>query len=206
MRDSTTAAPLDYSFDGVAWQRVYGRPAAFAGITPDFVASLGLGLLDLQFTQLDPRHYSAAEHQAVIPVAPASYGGIIAPLVAPITTVASGVPRAGSIDNAGDLPSPARVVFKGPCRNPVLTTDAGYKIGYVGSIAYDQTVTLSAWDSTVIKSPPRASVAGDLDRRTRLSRLVVPAGHSEWYFEATDQTGTATATVYWRDSFTAMQH
>jgi hypothetical protein len=207
VRDSTTTQPLDYSLDGgETWYRVYGRPGPYTGPNPDRMAIQGRVDVTAEFQQLDPAHYSAAEHSVVIPVVPASHGGIIAPLVAPITTVASGEPRVGGIDNAGDLPSPARVVFHGPCTNPILTTDKGYKIGYVGSIAYDQTVTISAWDSTIIKTPPRASVAGDLDRRTRLSRLVVPSGHSEWYFEATDATGTASATVYWRDAYTAMQH
>lgn len=208
VRNSTATVPLDYSLnDGETWFRVYGRPGQWTSLTDgDGRVMQGVVTGDVEFKQLDPAHYSAAEHRVVIPVVPASHGGIVAPLVAPITTVASGEPRVGGIDNAGDLSSPARVVFHGPCTNPVLTTDKGYKIGYVGSIAYDQTVTISAWDSTIIKTPPRASVAGDLDRRTRLSRLVVPSGHSEWYFEATDATGTASATVYWRDAYTAMQH
>lgn|GEM_PF-3353890 len=206
VRNSTASAPLDYSLDGGAsWSRVYGRPGSYAGPSPNFATALGMGVVDLAFTQLDPVHYSAAEHQTSIGAAAAVLGGLRAPLVGPLMSVASGESRAGVIQNAGDLGSPARVRFYGPCTNPTLTTDTGKTVGYVGTLAYDQYVTISAWDSTVTLSPGGGSVAGRLDRRTRVSQMVVPAGRSEWSYRATDPTATSRAVIYWRDAYTSMQ-
>lgn len=206
VRNSTTLSPLEYSLDGgKTWRRVYGRPGSYAGPTPDYLAAMGRGRIDLAFQQLDPTHYSAVEHQESIGAAAAVLGGLRAPLTGPLMSVASGEARAGLISNAGDLPSPARVRFYGPCTNPTLTSDRGVVVGYAGSLAYDQYVTVSGWDSTVTLSPGGGNVAGRLDRRTRVSKMAVPAGDSEWTYRATDPTATSRAVIYWRDAHTSMQ-
>lgn len=199
-RGNSAPQPLDYSNDeGATWSRVYGRPGKFAPHDAGLLSHLGGGAFDLEFVQTDPNHYSAAERQAIIDGSASNVGGLIAPLVAPITTVSTGQARAGVLQNDGDLASPARVRFYGPSTNPMLTTEKGYTIGYVGALAYDQWVELNAWDSTV-KLNSGASVAGRMDRRTRISRLSVPPGRSEWVYKATDVSGTSRAVIYWRDS------
>jgi hypothetical protein len=205
VRSSTAPAALDYSTDlGDTWHRVYGRPGLFTGFSPNARAMQGSGQITLEWVQTDPSHYSAAEHQATIVAQASVVGGIVAPLVAPITTVATGGERAGVLQNDGDRPSPARVRFYGPSTDPIIRTDRGTIIAYKGTLAYDQWVELNAWDATV-KLNNGASVAGRLDRRTVVSKMAVPAGRSEWAYAATDLSGTSRAVIYWRDAHTSLQ-
>lgn len=205
VRASTAPVALDYSNDGgQTWSRMYGKPGKFTSLTPNVRATLGVGILELEFVQSDPRHYSATEFSTTIDGTASNVGGIIAPIVSPITTVASGEARAGILTNEGDLPSPARVRFHGPSTNPSIRTDRGYTIGYKGTLAYDQWVEINGF-SNEVKLNNGVSVAGRLDRRTRLSNLNVPSGRSEWSYSATDVSGTSKAVIYFREAHTSMQ-
>lgn len=193
--------PLSYKF-GSRWRRVYGRPGRYAPPKPDFIAANGIGHIACDFQITDPLYYSDVESSVVLTIVPASTGGLVAPLVAPLSTVRSSAPRVGLISNLGDSSTPLRVVFKGPIVDPYVRAAAGWEIRLTGSIAYDQSVTVDARAGTVTKNG--SPVAGILSRSTRLSAARLPAGKSELTFGGTDLTGTATATVYWRDAYTSI--
>ena len=206
VRSSTAPAPLDYSTDeGVTWHRIYGKPGKFAPPTDTVHAKLGVALADLEFIQYDPTHYTATERQATITGAASIVGGLRSPLRSPLRTIATGGVRSGRLENGGDQPSPCVVTFFGPSTNPTLTTSRGRTIRYVGTLAYDQSVVLDARAHTVRLYPGGAGVPGRLDARTLLSDLSVPAGVSDWAYQAVDVSGTSRAVVAWRDAHTALQ-
>lgn len=203
-RGSTAAVPMDYSHDGAKWFRVYGKPGSLGPVNPDALAHVGVGLVDAEFNQTDTRFFSGTEHLLTITAVPASVGGLTSPLVAPITTVASGAQRVGALHNEGDLPAPVSVRFYGPCTNPRVFTDKGYEIQYNGTVPWDGWVELdprqmSVQDHRGIDRP------GRLTRRSRLSSLVAPPGSSEWSYQATDETGTSYVELRYRDAYSSFQ-
>lgn len=193
--------PLAYELGG-RWRRVYGRPDRYAGINGDLSSMSGAGTIECDFRVLDPRFYDDAESVVQLTIVPASTGGLMAPLVAPLSTVRSSEPRAGLVDNLGDVPTPLKVVFKGPVTNPWVRAAAGWEIGLVGTLAYDQTVTVDALEGTVLRGS--TPVAGMLTRKTRLSSSMLPVGSSELTFGGTDPTGTASVELRWRNAFTSL--
>lgn len=204
VRNSTAPAVLEYSYDGENWYRILGRPGRFTSLKPDVHATLGVGVLDIEFVQTDPRHFASTEASTRINAVPASIGGIVAPVISPITTVASGGARAGRIINSGDLPAPVTVTFYGPSTNPKVRTSEGYEIAYNGTLAHDRSVTIDPLNHSVTMDNG-VQVPGRLSRRTRLSSLTVPPGSSDWFYEATDATGSSYVELSYRDSYSHMR-
>jgi len=192
---------LRYSLPGRV-RRVYGRPRRF---TPDADAVRhawhhGRAPVLASFQLADPRVFDDVARSVTLSVVPASVGGLEAPLVAPLSTVRSSAPRAGLVDAAGDAPAPVTVTFQGPITDPWVR-GPGWEVGLSGHIAYDQTVTVDALAATATLSPGGASVGGRLTRRTRLRDAVLRPGQQELTFGGSDQTGTATVTISWRDAW-----
>lgn len=192
-------APLSYELDGT-WRRVYGRPDAFVGIKGDVLATLGVGKLVCDFKVHDPVFYDDTESSMTLTIVPASTGGLMAPLVAPLTTVGSGAPRAGFVTNSGDAATPLKVRFKGPVVDPWVRSPSGWEIGLNGSLAYDETVTVDPLAGTVTRQNGQPA-NGMLTRKTRLSGSLVQPGVTELTFGGTDLTGTATAQLFWRHAY-----
>lgn len=190
--------PLSYEIDG-KWRRVYGRPGRFAGPRADVRAKRGVGIIIADFRVMDPLFYDDDEQHERLTIVPASTGGLVAPLVAPLTAVSSGTPRAGFVTNAGDAATPLRAVFNGPVTDPWVRAAAGWEISLLGSLAYDESVTVDAMAGTVRRSDG-APVAGMLSRRTRLDDAKLPVGQSELTFGGTDLTGTASVDLFWRNA------
>jgi hypothetical protein len=191
--------PLSYEVGG-RWRRVYGRPNNYAGPKGDVLAERGVGRIVADFRVNDPLHYDEAETVVVLTIVPAAAGGLRTPLVAPLSTVRSSAPRVGLVDNTGDGETPLKVTFHGPVVNPWVRAAAGWEIGLTGTLAYDVSVTVDAMAGTVKRSDG-ASVAGMLTRKTRLSSAVLPVGRSDVTFGGADITGTATATLAWRNAY-----
>lgn len=194
--------PLSYEMDG-RWRRVYGRPGRFAGVVADKYAQMGVGKITADFRVLDPLHYDDAETTVRLTIVPATVGGLVAPLIAPLTSVRSSAPRVGLVNNLGDAGTPLTATFHGPVTDPWVRAAAGWEIGLSGSLAYDVSVTVDARSGTVTRSDG-APVAGMLTRATRLSGSVLPAGPSELTFGGKDMTGTATVDLTWRNAHTSI--
>lgn len=204
VRSRTTPASLDYSHDGKTWYRILGRPGRFTSFVPDVHAKLGVGVLDLEWVQTDPRHFSTKKSVTRIEAVPASIGGIVAPLVSPISTTATGAPRVGRLVNDGDQEAPLTVKFYGPSTNPTIRNEKGYEISYHGTLAYDRSVTIDPLNHSV-RMNNGTHVPGRLSRRTRLSSLVVPVGASDWTYVAEDQTGTSRAELVFSEAYSHMK-
>ncbi|QUC01226.1 hypothetical protein [Cellulosimicrobium cellulans] len=180
------------------WRRVYGRPRRWA--PPVSGPALAAGRADVvcDFRVTDPLHYDDDEQTVTLQIVPPTTGGLLAPLVAPLSTARSSAPAARFITVRGDAPAPVRVTFHGPVKDPWVR-GTGWEVGLVGSIAYDGRVVVDTRTTTVLRADG-ASVAGMLSRRTRLAELRLAPGPHELTFGGIDPTGTAAATVAWRDA------
>lgn len=196
--NTNVSVPLSYEVGG-RWRRVYGRPNNYAGPKGDVLAMQGVGKIVADFRVTDPLHYDEAESSVSLTFVPASTGGLIAPLVGPLSTRLQTGERAGFVSNAGDAETPLKVVFHGPIKDPYVRAAAGWEIGLTGSLAYDVSVTVDALAGTVTRSDG-ATVAGMLTRKTRLSKAVLPAGQSELTFGGVDSTGTSSVDLMWRNA------
>ena len=191
--------PLSYRL-GDVWRRVYGRPGRWADMKADLRTMQGAGAVACDFRVTDPRHYAEDESSVELTIIPKSVGGLIAPLVAPLRTRAQGGQRAGLVDNRGDADTPLKVTFYGPCRDPKVVAAAGWEVGLVGSLAYDEQVTVDALEKTVTRQDG-TPVPGMLTRATQLTKAVLPVGQSDLTFTCIDDTGTAKAVLSWRDAY-----
>lgn len=200
--NSTVKVPLTYDIDGQR-RRVYGRPGQFAGVAADLLATLGVGKITADFRVLDPLHYDDDETSVVLTVVPATTGGLQAPLAAPLSTVRSSAPRAGMVTNTGDAATPLKVRFQGPITNPWVRSAAGLEVGITGTLAYDQTVTVDPLAGTVTRQDGTPA-AGLLTRKTQLTGTLLQPGPTELSFGGTDPTGTAKATLFWRNAHTSI--
>ena len=180
-------------------RRVVGRPRRFSSPNGDVQGQRGAARFMCDFQLTDPRSFDDNEGQVTLSLVPESTGGIIFPLVFPMTTTITGGVRAGFVTNDGDAPAPVTVTFNGPVTNPKIFTD-DWEIGITGKLAYDESVTVDCLAMTV-KRQDGANVAGRLTRGTRLRNAALAPGQQEIKFTGADSTGTATAVVSWRNSY-----
>lgn len=186
-------APLSVSAGGRT-RVVYGRPGRIAPPDPGSTAMRqGVAMLTAEFRILDPVVYAAESEGVTISVVPKTLGGIIAPVVTPVTTTLTSDTSYRFISVGGDADAPFAVTFHGPATDPKVVVD-GVEVGLVGSVAYDEDVTVDGRARTVelANGQPAAS---RLSRGTRIDRMTLPPGEHEISFTATDRTGTARATV-----------
>lgn len=179
-------------------RRVYGRAR---NLTPDLQYAYVAGIVDAEvaFDPSDCWHYADAPRSLALSLIPGNARGLIAPLIAPLTTIAGGT-RQGVIEDAGgDGPAPYWVTFKGPITNPVARV-SGQEIGLLATLAYDQSVTVDTRLMTARRNDG-ANMAGALTRRTRLIEARINPGPAEITFTGTDATGTSSCTVSWRPVF-----
>ncbi|WP_087484933.1 hypothetical protein [Brachybacterium massiliense] len=173
----------------------YGRPGRSSSPDFDRYADQGHMTLVLQFRVLDPFVYDTIPTGATISVVPRSLGGIIAPIVTPVTTTMTSGVEYRMLTVGGDAPAPLRVTFHGPARDPRVTV-GGVEVGVVGEIAYDENVIVDGRTRSVHLDDAAQTPAGHrLSRGSRLDLLRVEPGVHEVAFTATDRTGTARVTV-----------
>lgn len=196
-----TLAILSYELDG-RWRRVYGRPGPFTGPKGDVLAKLGVGKVTCDFKVHNPTYFDDTESSVTLTIVPATTGGLTFPTVFPWATVRSSAPRAGRVVNTGDASTPIKVVFKGPITDPWVRSPSGWEVGLNGTLAYDQTVAVDPLAGTVLRGS--TPVNGMLTAKTRLSNTLIPPGTSDLTFGGTDLTGTATATLIWRNAYTSI--
>lgn len=206
---SNVPVPMSYTLDGVTWYRVYGRCGAYTGASPDVLASLGVGKITADFVQTRIEHFADDEQKETLTFVPATTGGLRTPLVAPLTTRKSSGERAGFVTNAGDLPTPMKITFHGPIKDPLIRSATGWSTGYLGTIAGDQRVVIDPLLGTVklyTGSNSGVNVAGRLTVKTRLSAITLPVGKSEFFFSGNSETGLAKAELAWRDAYGSMRY
>lgn len=201
--------PLEYStgHDGV-WHRIYGRPRRYMPPRPDAQTEKGRSHAQISFQQQGPLHYATPQSVTLLPSASAFEGGLVAPLIAPLVASGTSVPSAVAVTNAGDQPAPLAVTFYGPSTNPRAWAGP-VEVVYRGSLAWDEHVTISGMDHSVMlhgggRSEP-VPVPGRLSPHTLLTDLQVPVGVTHWWYEAIDETLQSKAEFTWWDAYQSMQ-
>lgn len=177
---------------------VVGRPRRFTLPDGGVFTQQGRAEFMCDFQLTDPRSFGSTQTSVSLTLVPESTGGLIAPLVTPLTTTVSGGTRSGFVTNTGDAPAPVTVTFHGPVTNPTVA-GPGWEIGLSGSLAYDVEITVDTLAGTVTRQDG-AQVGGRLTRGTRLKQAAIAPGESEITFTGADATGTSTATVSWRSA------
>ena len=186
-------APLSVSVGGRS-RVVYGRPGRIAPPAPGSNAmKQGVAMLTAEFRILDPLVYAAEATETSVSVVPKTLGGIIAPVSTPIKTTLTSDTSYRFVTVEGDADAPFSVTFHGPATDPKVTVN-GTEVGLVGSVAYDEDVTVNGRARTVELADGQPA-ATRMSRGTRIDRMLLPPGEHEIAFTATDRTGTARATV-----------
>lgn len=203
-----TVVPLFYDLGETGvWRCVFGRPhPSYAGINGGVLDRQGAGQIVADFRVLRPYHYSADEFSTTVTAVPESTGGLVAPLVAPLTVSASGGSAARFATNGGNADGPVRLVFQGPSQNPSVELANGWWFGLNHTLAFDERVEVDAmtglvsrWFGTGDPVPDYSLVAG---RSSPVTSLHIPPGEQEFWYSAADATGTSSVTVFWRDAHT----
>lgn len=209
VRDGTKTVPLEYSRNRQDWFRVFGRPTLFTGPELDVFTVQGRGVLDLQFEQLDPLHYSENKETATLYVAPGASGGLTVPVSFPIEMAGSGGVRDLWATNSGDNPAPVIMQFNGPLANPVVALQGHWRFALTGTLQWDEFLVVDARARTIkVHSKTNGSERSAyswIRKGSRFSDLIIPPGQHALSFEGTDDTATASVNVSWPHTYQTMQ-
>lgn len=194
--------PLRYRLAG-RWRRVYGRPRGVALPTTDVLVHRGRADITCTFDLSHPSHFSDSLRQVVLGVAPASSHGLVFPATPPFSWASmTGEPVVRDLVAGGDAPSPLSVTFRGPVSRPWVQV-GDVRVQVTGDLAYDEAVTIDALAGTITRQDG-AAWPSMLSPATRLADLWVAPGVHEVMFGGVDVTGTATATIAWRDAWRSL--
>ncbi|WP_159795639.1 phage distal tail protein [Puerhibacterium puerhi] len=191
-----TDVPLRYYIAG-RWRRVWGRPRRLTVPTADPLVTRGRAEVTAEFQLTEAIHFDDTSQSAQVFGIPPSTGGIVAPLVSPLTTTKTSDIAYRFITVGGDIPAPIKVTFTGHATNPWARI-GGKMVRLNGSIAAGQSVTVDSRAMTVLRNDG-ASVAGMLNRTTRLADLRLAPGTHEIQFGG--GSGEASVTVAWSDAW-----
>lgn len=182
---------------------IYGRPRRFAAT--DEEAYQGWITAAADFATADDLFYGASEGNETLTIIPPTGGGLVAPLASPLTSTASS-DRSASITVGGQVNAWPIVTFAGPITNPEFAITGLWSLKLATTLAADQSLTIDTrpWARTVLRDGV-ASLAGALTRDSvRLAGASIPPGTYEVVLRGTDGTGTASMSVRWRETFTAL--
>lgn len=182
---------------GADTRRCYGRPRNFAS-APDNAILNGMLPIEADFKLVEPYWYDDEVRTRTLSSVAALGGGFVFDLVFPISTVA-GQSRPGMLEASeigGDRNAPFEAVIHGPITNPTIE-HAGWRIEVIGTVAYDQTVTISTYP-WALRARRSDGVNMQLGARTRLSKSLLSKSGGEVKFGGTDTTGTARLDLSWR--------
>lgn len=183
---------------------VYGRPRKMGQDLKK--ARRGVIGYQAQFATNDPNFYSGTEKTAIITPNPGSSGGLVGPLVSPLTVVGSTLDVSAAV-NAGDLPTWPIVEFQGPFDSASLELLSGATVVWSLSIPtqlkFDEKITIDTrpWSrsATLNGKPANGRVRG-----TQLEKCKLPVGSYQWRYKVVDRTGTAFARMKWRDAYASL--
>lgn len=182
-------------------RRVYGRPRNF---TPDLSHSLEDGnvVATAEFVTQDAYHYSDVEQSKTLTSRPPATSYVTLPAVWPLLSSKPEI-RQSVIQVGGDAPTPVRVEFTGPGSNPgLIAPGQGWEVQALGTFAYDETLVVDSRTEEIMMGDGTPA-PGVLSRATYLPEVQLAPGSTELQFVGNDSTGSATATIRWRDAYTS---
>lgn len=199
-RNGAKAMAMLRACEGGRTSRAYGRPRRYDEATSN-LTRLGYSTVVCDFQMVDGNWYSDTEGVVEVSMLAPPDGGLIAPLVAPITTVPESENRQ-AIAIGGARPTWPVIEFVGPVTNPSVQI-GNLQIGITGSVAWDQKVVIDPrpWVRTALRSGDGANFAGKLSRATpRMADMKIKPGTYDVTFRGVDQSGSSRCRVRWRDA------
>lgn len=200
-------APLDFqAVDDATVRRVYGRPRRADDPNFGVIMRHGRGMFTLEFDVMDPTFYAGGDEgleSATISVVEGGSGtGWIFPITWPVRTEAVAERREGALQITGEEPTAAVISFHGPGSRFSLDGNRGWHVGLAPSVtlAHDEVLTIDPLAGTATDNFGRDRY-GALDRRSRLTGIMLRPGVENVFFSAIDQSNTAHATVAWRPAY-----
>lgn len=181
----------------------FGRPRRMAPTNAKLVRQ-GYTSVIADFQCVDDLVYDDLLRQVDVRLAAPSSGGLLAPLASPLSTVAASAGLPGAFTIGGTAPAWVAVTVHGPVSEPEVRIAGQWSTKLLTTLFYDTTVTVDPqpW-SRQASTGTGASVAGTLSRDSRrLSAMRLPPGTYQLVLSGTDATGTARASVSWRDCWT----
>lgn len=176
----------------------YGRPRRF--VSDDTFDYAGAADLLADF-RLERAIWYGAPVTVVVPFAPVSRGGLVSPLVSPLTSTGAGE-RTDVLELAGERGSWAVFTIRGPITDPWIEV-GGVRYALRGTFAADDVVTIDTrpWAMTVRRNG--ASIAGALTAdSTPLDAASIPPGAHVVRFGGISNTATASLTIEARPAYT----
>lgn len=178
---------------------VFGRPRRFA---PDLaLLPYGAAQAIFDFAAADSIWYSDTENAVLVSLVPAPSGGLMAPLVAPLSTTQSS-DRSQGLTVGGEMKTWPVFEIKGPIINPVIEIVGRLKMQFTITLAYDETLVIDTrpWARSILRNG--ASVAGCISRQsTRLSNAALDPGRYEIVLRGRTAVGSPTLNTRWRSAF-----
>lgn len=187
------------------WRRVYGRPRRMVLPTTGFLAHLGRADVVAEFDLASPLHFSDDASTVRLPIVPASPHGLRFTAVGgpPLRWAsADGEPAVRAVTVGGDAPAPVTVTVHGPLSAGWVRI-GGTTVRLGVDLAYDEQVTVDALAMSITRGDG-ASWPGALAASTRMADLYLPPGTHDAYLGGIDVTGTAWASVTWRDAWRSL--
>jgi hypothetical protein len=188
--------PLTYRLAG-RQRRVYGRPRRWQAAMDNRLLT-GYVAVNADFQCADHLHYDELELSTNVDMVPAYRGGVVTPLITPMTTVAGGH-RDGFVTVGGDTPTrDITIRINGPITNPWVDT-GGFRLQLNLSLLSGQYVVIrpQPWEMTIMRNGV-GSVAGALSKGARLSDIALHPGTTEITFGGIDPTASSSCTISWR--------
>jgi hypothetical protein len=177
--------------------RAYGRPRRYDEAAGR-LQQQGYTPVVCDFAVIDNRVYDDAAEQVNVPLVNLPEGGLITPLVAPLTTTGVTTGERVAVIGGSRATWPW-VEFRGPVLNPKVQIGP-LTIGLAASIPDEMSVTVDPrpWSRGVTRNDG-ANYAGYLSHETPVLReLTIRPGTYPVVYSGTDATGTSECVVYWR--------
>lgn len=193
------------SCEGGRTVRCYGRPRRWDE-SAGALTQQGYTPVVADFALVDSQWYSDVESITQVRAVIGREGGVIAPIVAPITTTRASDPGMTVIDVGGTIPTWCVVEFYGgPVADPMVRIDNSMTIGLTGTVSSGQSVTIDPrpWNRGVFRNPGGVGVAGMVSAASPIARnmMLTPGRHTVTY-NGRDLTGTSYVRLRWREART----
>lgn len=201
-RDDPNAYAMLRSCEAGRTWRCYGRPRRYDEVA-GALTQQGMTPVTATFDLVDDAWYSDTLSEVTADLIGGSEGGLVAPIVAPITTVSKTEATRRAVVGGARSTWPV-VEFRGPVSQPQVLI-GNLLIGYDGTIGYGDSVVYDPrpWKRTMTRTSTGASVAGKMSARTPAMRKArLRPGIHEVTYTGVDLTGTSRCIVSWRNART----
>lgn len=180
---------------------VWGRPRKLAVTTGTTLS--GWAPFTAEFRTDSHLYYDDVEQSTTVTLVPPQGGGVVSPVVAPVTTVAESNSRQGDIVVGGTVPTWMVFEIRGPITNPTIGILSRWSVTLNITLASDNWVTIDPrpWSRSVRTRFGDNAAGAFTPTSPKLSDLRLPPGPATVTLRGTDPTGTASMTARWRNAY-----